>query len=227
MVHLLVHSKQEYEEMTASLRAVSLARPVASSSSSSLSSSLHTLSLLLSLAYNSSLTERWIHPQLEVADAATVTRQKEKRQREQERVRELQQQGMSGQIPDTTTATNTYSTIEMYECYYDYDGTMQWIEDFVTKHKNSKYIDVQWIDIGDSHLKAEAGFKAKVEQAKAETAGVPTSLADKLLLLSQAGGSGSQKGQEEEEKEDDGDNDSDGDDAGHDIRVLTITGKKK
>ena len=78
---------------------------------------------------NETLTKEWIEPRLEVIRQASERRQ---------RGRTLQQE---------------YSTIANYDCYLDYEGMIEWMNDFVIEAE--PFLDVTLEDIGDSFLKTK------------------------------------------------------------------------
>ena len=97
------------------------------------------------LDYNSNLTQELVHPRMKVADSYAQQR------KTQETIRDR----------DDFSNRNQYSTIRFYDCYYDYEGTMKWAQDFWRKHASPfSPLEVTLEDIGDSWIKTkgEGGY---------------------------------------------------------------------
>jgi hypothetical protein len=203
MVHLLLHSRMEYKDALSSMPSLVSSSSSLSSSLSLSSSSSSSASLLLPnhLEYNSLLTKKWITPRLQVTKEERIKKKNKNENKNSSRRRRQQQEGDD----------DYYSTIDTYDCYYDMKGTIQWIENFVKKYQNSSsLLEVEWIDIGDSYLKSKYIESKSNEE---ESSGSSSSVGDKLSQLQQQQGE-SNEDTEEHDK-----------DKGHDIMVLTITGK--
>jgi len=125
----------------------------------------------LLLAYNATLTDEWVRPRLSVLEAHRMKRTlvRERESLHNYRAGELIERDIFVRKKTATTnSTNHririrrgagYSTIDSeageYDCYYDYDGTMDWIEDFVEDHKDSPWLSLEWKTIGESWLKTQ------------------------------------------------------------------------
>eukprot|EP00535_Pseudo-nitzschia_heimii_P010999 CAMPEP_0197197024 /NCGR_PEP_ID=MMETSP1423-20130617/32656_1 /TAXON_ID=476441 /ORGANISM="Pseudo-nitzschia heimii, Strain UNC1101" /LENGTH=1102 /DNA_ID=CAMNT_0042650839 /DNA_START=109 /DNA_END=3418 /DNA_ORIENTATION=- len=117
---------------------------------SSSSSSTDDRPRLHSLEFDPALTERWVRPRMRVA-AESADRAK--------RHRGLRLRS-TWDVPEGKNLSlgrgGGYSTIPLYECYYDYQGMMDWIKDFMARCVDSSILEVTWTDIGDSWEKTKS-----------------------------------------------------------------------
>lgn len=185
--HLLIRSKDEYLGIGSRI-ITAKDEPLEQPPPSSNRLVLH------SLEYDSSLTERWIHPRMKVA---TEGQQQPSRQRQLPEEHQHQHKAKASSLRrteqarermdvtyrDENSSSQYYSTIPFYECYYDYEGTMDWIRDFVATYSVSSLLEVNWFDIGDSWLKTQGSPEGhdiyaltitKKPQAVAVEAATPT-----------------------------------------------------
>lgn len=161
--HLLIRSEDEYRNIASAIRSEpSSVVPEQEKSSSSFSNYPPSLR---SLEYDSILTERWVHPRMKVvAESASLAgRRLENENSAKPSLRRAG--GEARHISELKDRSDNdlwnndnydYSTIPKYDCYYDYQGTMDWIRDFVAKHTDSSLLEVTWNVIGDSWKKKKS-----------------------------------------------------------------------
>ena len=191
------------------------------------------------MTYNATLTERWIQPKLRITEQFQERQQRQRQRRVVEennnnktKPNEKNHDTAPGRNlpglmrksavlePPAPEESNNYATMAApYECYANYAGMMTWIEQFVETygHNKSEWIEVEWLDIGDSYLKTQYDVAATQSQSQPQE---PGSLAEKLAQL--AHGTTSTTATKTNHTENYDDNTR-----GHDIKVLTITGKTK
>lgn len=153
--HLLISSEDEYRNIASAIR----------SEPSSVAFSNYP-PFLRSLEYDSTLTESWVHPRMKVvAENALLAGRRLENENENKAKPSLREAGgKSRNLSESRDRYDDlfrndnygYSTIKTYPCYYDYQGTMKWIEDFVAEHTNSSLLEVTWKDIGDSWKKRKS-----------------------------------------------------------------------
>jgi len=152
--HVLVRSRDEHERLLKQQR-----QPSSSSSSSSPLDTPGAPGSTLGVLYNSSLTERWVRPKLKVAEANTAELSRGRRSirrelpsAEQDRIGKLE--GSNRGFDDSKQ--DQYSTIRYFDCYFDYEGTLSWIDDFVKSYGSSDVLEIEWKTIGSSWKRTKA-----------------------------------------------------------------------
>ena len=139
-VHFLISSEDEYRTIASAVR----------SEPSSVALSNHP-SFLHSLEYNSTLTENWVHPRMKVVAENALLLDRRLKNKAKPSLRRAES---NTRYVFSRNDNFDYSTIPDYDCYYNYAGTMDWIEHFVEKHADSSLLEVTWNDIGDSWKKS-------------------------------------------------------------------------
>lgn len=140
---LLVHSEEEYQQIT---------REIGSNSEQGQKEEATISNALRSLEYNSSLTQEWVHHRMKVAEDSAASERKRLLRDSNRRTEEFRNRN------DFLSRifSNDYSTIRFYDCYYDYQGTIEWIQDFWRSYAvDSSPLEVTWTDIGDSWKKTK------------------------------------------------------------------------
>ena len=127
------------------------------------SEQLHT-PFLSSLEYNSALTQQWVHPRMKVAEGAALSENRRLGQpfnnnshnNSKRRTAEVHRDRNDSIFREREREIQ-YSTILYYDCYFDYDGTMDWIQTFLRRYSSpSSPLEVTWSDIGDSWKKTKS-----------------------------------------------------------------------
>ena len=158
------------------------------------------------LTYNATLTERWIQPKLRITEQFQERQQRQRQRRVVEENNnnnkternEINQDTAPGRNlpglmrksavlePLAAPEESNYSKMAApYECYANYAGMMTWIEQFIDTygHNQSEWIDVEWLDIGDSYLKTQYMMAATPPSQQSQPHSEPGSLAEKLAQL--------------------------------------------
>jgi Zinc carboxypeptidase len=117
------------------------------------------------LVFNHSLTQEWIEPRLQ------IKRIHESNNNTTETRRFLNEDG--------------YSYIATRECYLDYEGMMEWIQDYIQEASATGLLKLKWKDIGDSYLKTQNSEKGNdINVLTITGANTNTSTAAPLVLMS-------------------------------------------
>jgi hypothetical protein len=131
-VHTLIHSLNEYHFLQSKL--IMLMKEQQRQEEEAPDFSLYSSSSFV-LHYNASLSNQWIEPRL----AIQRHYQTSKHNTNNLRPRFLNSDG--------------YSHIAERDCYLDYDGMMEWIQDYIQQANATGLFHLEWKDIGDTYLK--------------------------------------------------------------------------
>ena len=110
------------------------------------------------LIFNDTLTTEWVEPRLQIVQEHLKRRRQEQENQnsrsssnDDDDDDQHQRTNRNLQEDQEEETTTTYSTIAMRDCYLDYAGMMDWMDDFVLEAQD--YLQVSLVDIGDSYLK--------------------------------------------------------------------------
>ena len=165
LAHLLLHDEDEYTAMLATMNSTTTTTRHKNKQPHENGEELQLVPA--QVHSNSSLTELWIKPKLQVAEdfqrqqQQEIARKKSRNLRSDGTAVSLSSSRYDDKSSNRNTSRKLYSTISnnnngQYGCYLDYYGTMEWINDFVATYQNKNdLLEIEWLTIGKSHLKSQ------------------------------------------------------------------------
>jgi hypothetical protein len=153
MIHVLLHGQDDLTEAAASMQYLQNSRNNKKDLRHQNGADLF-ISFLATLQYNDDSTRRWIEPRMrqkEFYEQQYEHQDAVRGRRTQHSHHHHRRERSLAQVQNG----NSYSHIFSRECYLDYDGMVNWIEDLVASPPS--HLSVKWTDIGDSYIKSIGG----------------------------------------------------------------------
>jgi hypothetical protein len=142
-VHTLIQSSNEYQFLQSKLLLIQEQQQQATPVSTS---SLH-------LRYNATLSQQWIEPRLAIQRHYFPTHTNNNNNSTTTTTSSNPHLRTSPSPPPRFLNSDGYSHIADRDCLLDYQGMMDWIQDFIQQANATGLLQVKWKDIGDSYLK--------------------------------------------------------------------------
>ncbi|KAG7343621.1 carboxypeptidase A [Nitzschia inconspicua] len=132
-IHVLVQTPNEYQQLVSSLQLPSRKAPT-------------DISSTYTFRYNHSLSQEWIEPRLQIQRYHQAKKHYNDNNSSTNKTQSQTQRSM-------LQNEEGYSHIASRECFLDYQGMMDFIQDFIQRATDTGLLHVEWVDIGDSYLK--------------------------------------------------------------------------